>query len=426
MDYDSQKIEKHFKTSLNSIINKNITIENLEELYIKENVPSNKGLYSILLEAIKFSASDIHIESLTEQVRIRYRLNGLLKEVARFDKNFLPAIISKLKILSGLDIVEKRKAQDGRFSFLYKEREIDFRTSIIPTMNGEKAVIRILDKFNYNFTLQDLYLTEENKKTFLRAINQNSGIILVNGPTGSGKSSTLYSILKYKNSDEVNISTVEDPIEYQIDGINQIQCKDDIGLNFATILRSLLRQDPDILMIGEIRDKDTAEIAVKASLTGHLVFSTLHSNDSLGCINRLINLGVNDYLLSLVLTMIVSQRLVRKLCPHCKKIDSEYKEKLSSLSLDEKNYQDIIFYTSVGCEKCMNTGYIGRLPFFEIVFFDEKLRNSLLKKEAIKSDHKKLLDDGIIKAEQGLTSLDELLRQLWKTKKKRFYFLQKN
>ena len=412
MNYDSQKIEKHFKTSLNSIINKNITIENLEELYIKENVPSNKGLYSILLEAIKFSASDIHIESLTEQVRIRYRLNGLLKEVARFDKNFLPAIISKLKILSGLDIVEKRKAQDGRFSFLYKEREIDFRTSIIPTMNGEKAVIRILDKFNYNFTLQDLYLTEENKKTFLRAINQNSGIILVNGPTGSGKSSTLYSILKYKNSDEVNISTVEDPIEYQIDGINQIQCKDDIGLNFATILRSLLRQDPDILMIGEIRDKDTAEIAVKASLTGHLVFSTLHSNDSLGCINRLINLGVNDYLLSLVLTMIVSQRLVRKLCPHCKKIDSEYKEKLSSLSLDEKNYQDIIFYTSVGCEKCMNTGYIGRLPIFEIVFFDEKLRNSLLKKEAIKSDHKKLLDDGIIKAEQGLTSLDELLRQL--------------
>lgn len=412
MDYDSQKIEKHFKTSLNSIINKNITIENLEELYIKENVPSNKGLYSILLEAIKFSASDIHIESLTEQVRIRYRLNGLLKEVARFDKNFLPAIISKLKILSGLDIVEKRKAQDGRFSFLYKEREIDFRTSIIPTMNGEKAVIRILDKFNYNFTLQDLYLTEENKKTFLRAINQNSGIILVNGPTGSGKSSTLYSILKYKNSDEVNISTVEDPIEYQIDGINQIQCKDDIGLNFATILRSLLRQDPDILMIGEIRDKDTAEIAVKASLTGHLVFSTLHSNDSLGCINRLINLGVNDYLLSLVLTMIVSQRLVRKLCPHCKKIDSECKEKLSSLSLDEKNYQDIIFYTSVGCEKCMNTGYIGRLPIFEIVFFDEKLRNSLLKKEAIKSDHKKLLDDGIIKAEQGLTSLDELLRQL--------------
>ena len=412
MDYDSQKIEKHFKTSLYSSINKNITIENLEELYIKENVPSNKGLYSILLEAIKFSASDIHIESLTEQVRIRYRLNGLLKEVARFDKNFLPAIISKLKILSGLDIVEKRKAQDGRFSFLYKEREIDFRTSIIPTMNGEKAVIRILDKFNYNFTLQDLYLTEENKKIFLKAINQNSGIILVNGPTGSGKSSTLYSILKYKNSDEVNISTVEDPIEYQIDGINQIQCKDDIGLNFATILRSLLRQDPDILMIGEIRDKDTAEIAVKASLTGHLVFSTLHSNDSLGCINRLINLGVNDYLLSLVLTMIVSQRLVRKLCPHCKKIDSECKEKLSSLSLDEKNYQDIIFYTSVGCEKCMNTGYIGRLPIFEIVFFDEKLRNSLLKKEAIKSDHKKLLDDGIIKAEQGLTSLDELLRQL--------------
>ena len=311
-----------------------------------------------------------------------------------------------------MDIVEKRKPQDGRFSLRYKGREIDFRTSIMPTMNGEKIVIRILDKFNYNFTLEDLYLSEENKKVFYKAINQNNGIIIVNGPTGSGKSSTLYSILKYKNKEEVNISTVEDPIEYQIEGINQVQCKNELGLNFATILRSLLRQDPDILMIGEIRDKETAEIAVKASLTGHLVFSTLHSNDSLGCINRLVNLGIDKYLLSLVLQMIVSQRLVRKLCPHCKKEDENYREKLKSLNLAEENYKDIKFYTSGTCEKCMNTGYIGRIPVFEIIYFDESLKNMLAQKKEIKQNFKTLLENAMDKAKEGLTSLDELMRQL--------------
>ena len=282
----------------------------------------------------------------------------------------------------------------------------------MPTMNGEKIVIRILDKFNYNFTLEDLYLSEQNKKIFYKAINQNNGIILVNGPTGSGKSSTLYSILKYKNREEVNISTVEDPIEYQIEGINQVQCRNEIGLGFATILRALLRQDPDILMVGEIRDKETAEIAVKASLTGHLVFSTLHSNDSLGCINRLVNLGIDSYLLSLVLQMVVSQRLVRKLCPHCKKGDENYKEKLKSLNLSEEKYKNIKFYTSVGCEKCMGTGYIGRIPVFEIIYFDDILKDMLAQKKEIKQNFKTLLDDAMDKAKEGLTSLDEIMRQL--------------
>lgn len=366
MENSSEKIEKYFKKTINSTMNnnKNLYIEDIEELFIRENVSSNKGIFSILLEAIKFSASDIHIEALTDKIRIRYRINGILKEVAEIDKSFLSSIVSKLKILSSLDIVEKRKPQDGRFSLKYKGREIDFRTSIMPTMNGEKIVIRILDKFNYNFTLEDLYLSEQNKRIFYKAINQNNGIILVNGPTGSGKSSTLYSILKYKNREEVNISTVEDPIEYQIEGINQVQCRNEIGLGFATILRALLRQDPDILMVGEIRDKETAEIVVKASLTGHLVFSTLHSNDSLGCINRLVNLGIDSYLLSLVLQMVVSQRLVRKLCSHCKKEDENYKEKLKSLNLSEEKYKNIKFYTSAGCDKCMGTGYIGRIPVF--------------------------------------------------------------
>jgi len=414
MGNSSEKIEKYFKKTINSTMNnnKNSYIEDIEELFIRENVNSNKGIFSILLEAIKFSASDIHIEALTDKIRIRYRINGILKEVAEIDKSYLSSIVSKLKILSSLDIVEKRKPQDGRFSLKYKGREIDFRTSIMPTMNGEKIVIRILDKFNYNFSLEDLYLSEENKKIFYKAINQNTGIILVNGPTGSGKSSTLYSILKYKNKEEVNISTVEDPIEYQIEGINQIQCRNEIGLDFATILRALLRQDPDILMVGEIRDKETAEIAVKASLTGHLVFSTLHSNDSLGCINRLVNLGIDSYLLSLVLQMIVSQRLVRKLCLHCKKEDKNYKEKLKSLNLSEEKYRDVKFYTSVGCDECMGTGYIGRIPIFEIIYFDDMLKDMLAQKKEIKQNFKALLDDAMDKAKEGLTSLDEIMRQL--------------
>ena len=414
MGNSSEKIEKYFKKTINSTMNnnKNSYIEDIEELFIRENVNSNKGIFSILLEAIKFSASDIHIEALTDKIRIRYRINGILKEVAEIDKSFLSSIVSKLKILSSLDIVEKRKPQDGRFSLKYKGREIDFRTSIMPTMNGEKIVIRILDKFNYNFTLEDLYLSEENKRIFYKAINQNTGIILVNGPTGSGKSSTLYSILKYKNREEVNISTVEDPIEYQIEGINQIQCRNEIGLDFVTILRALLRQDPDILMVGEIRDRETAEIAVKASLTGHLVFSTLHSNDSLGCINRLVNLGIDSYLLSLVLQMVVSQRLVRKLCPHCKKEDENYKEKLKSLNLSEEKYKNVKFYTSVGCEKCMETGYIGRIPVFEIIYFDDILKDMLAQKKEIKQNFKTLLDDAMDKAKEGLTSLDEIMRQL--------------
>lgn len=313
--------------------------------------------------------------------------------------------------------MKKRKPQDGRFSLTYKNREIDFRTSVIPTINGEKIVIRILDKFANDLSLEDLCLSEKNMKLFFEAINKNNGIILINGPTGSGKSTTLYTILKHKNSDTLNISTVEDPIEYQIDGINQTQCKNDIGLDFAFILRALLRQDPDILMIGEIRDRETAEIAVKAALTGHLVFSTIHSNDTFGTISRLINLGINKYLLSLVLVMVISQRLVRKLCPYCKKIDTNYLEKLKSLNYKPEVLNSNIFYThsEEGCENCMQTGYIGRIPISEILYFDEKVKELLLKEDYKFMSNlttKPLLEDAISKANLGLTSLDEILRQL--------------
>lgn len=414
-----EDLKKLFQThlvtsSLPSVKNYNLS-ENLEYLFDKENSYINKAVYGIFIHAINCKSSDIHFEALSENFRIRFRIDGLLQEIIKIDKILAPAIISKIKLLSSLDIVEKRRPQDGRFSLIYQGREIDFRSSVIPTINGEKIVIRILDKFYNNFSIDDLYLSENNKKIFFKAINQSSGMILINGPTGSGKSSTLYSILKYKNSKNINISTVEDPIEYQIDGVNQIQCKNEIGLDFAFILRSLLRQDPDILMIGEIRDKETAEIAVKASLTGHLIFSTLHSNDTFGSINRLINLDIDPYLLSLVLIMIVSQRLVRKLCPHCKKNDENAKQKLIALGVKE-DFSESSFFThsETGCDFCMNTGYSGRIPIFEFLFFNDEIKH-LFSKNKLKSSEIKfdtLLDDAISKASQGLTSLDEIMRQL--------------
>lgn len=395
-------------------------LQNIEKLYETEISLANKGIFFLILEAIKYKASDIHIEPMGEKIRIRFRINGLLKNVAIVDKIFLNIFVSKIKILSTLDIIEKRRPQDGRFSLRYKEREIDFRTSIIPTIDGEKIVIRILDKFSYNFSLEDLYLSKFNKTFFMKGIRKNNGIILVNGPTGSGKSTTLYSILKYKNSGEVNISTVEDPIEYQIEGINQIQCRNELGLDFSNVLRALLRQDPDIIMIGEIRDKQTAEIAVRASLTGHLVLSTLHSNDTLGCINRLINLGIDPYLLNLVLIMILSQRLVRKLCPDCRKEDLDYLEKLKILGKDSQENIKAKYYVPCGCEKCFYTGYVGRVPIFEILYLDDDMKNILNGKEnmdkiyekAVRNGMKKLIEDGILKAQIGLTSLDEIMRQL--------------
>ncbi len=430
-NFSKTKKEKEIEEFFPKLKNKYNTsektfIENLDKLFLEEKSNSNRGIYYILKKAIQICASDIHFENLSDKLRVRFRINGLLKDIYFIDKSFSNTIISKIKILSGLDIVEKRRPQDGRFSLLYNadknnvEREIDFRTSIIPTMNGEKVVLRLLDKFNYQFSIDSLGLNQNHKKIFLEGINQNNGIILVNGPTGSGKSTTLYSILKYKNSEFVNISTVEDPIEYQIDGINQIQCKTDIGLNFSSILRSILRQDPDIIMVGEIRDKETAEIAVKASLTGHLVFSTLHSNNSLGCINRLLNLDVDSYLLSLVLVMIISQRLVRILCPKCKKVDENYKEKLDSLKIDYSKFDKNIFYTHCGCEECFDTGYIGRTPIFEIFLFDKDLKEMIVKKESVEKIYKvcmekgikTLLDNAIEKATLGITSLDEIMRQL--------------
>lgn len=373
----------------------------------------------IIEQAILMRTTDIHIEILRDRARVRYRVDGVLKEMNTFTKELAKSIISRIKILSNLDIVEKSYPQDGRFSKKINGENIDFRVSTIPTMYGEKIELRLLYKIGDNFSVKDLYLNEKNRELFERGLKENSGIIILNGPTGSGKSTSLYIMIKEKNSEAVNISTVEDPIEYEIDGVNQVQCREDLGLDFSNILKFLLRQDPDILVIGEIRDRTTAQIAVKSSLTGHLVLTTLHSKDGIGAISRLENLDVDKYLLNQVLNMIISQRLVRKLCPCCKEIDSDYISKLKVLGLKEVDkYNDDIFYKAVGCEKCFNTGYIGRIPIMEIIYFDDDLKKyinqdyEVLLNKAREKGTTTMLCDAIEKAKEGLISLDEIMRQL--------------
>ena len=309
--------------------------------------------------------------------------------------------------------------QDGRFDLEIKGKKIDFRVSIMPVINGEKAVIRILDKDIIEFEIEKIGMLKFDYDRLLFQLNRKNGIFLVSGPTGSGKSSTLYALLKKLNTGEVNISTVEDPVEYEIDGINQVQCKNDIGRNFASVLRAYLRQDPDILMVGEIRDYETAEIAVKAAITGHLVLSTIHTNDSVGGINRLLNIGVQSYMVSASLIAILSQRLVRKLCPCCQEKDEKWKAKIQLLGYEYEKYQKNVFYSNKGCEKCNYTGYKGRTAVFEIFELNEKIKEMIekgssyqeIEREALKNGMKKLVEDGIEKAGMGITSLDEILRQ---------------
>ncbi|EES64649.1 GspE/PulE family protein [Fusobacterium varium] len=342
-----------------------------------------------------------------------------MTEAEKISLELLSPIISRLKVISSLDITEKRMPQDGRFNLEIRGKKIDFRVSIMPVINGEKAVIRILDRDIIEFEIEKIGMLKTDYNRLLFQLNRKNGIFLVSGPTGSGKSSTLYSLLKKLNTGEVNISTVEDPVEYEIDGINQVQCKSDIGRNFASVLRAYLRQDPDILMVGEIRDHETAEIAVKAAITGHLVLSTIHTNDSIGGINRLLNIGVQPYMVSASLIGILSQRLVRRLCPYCQEKDENWKVKIQLLGYKYERYLENIFYMGKGCEKCSYTGYKGRTAVFEMFELNEKVKEMIekgnsyqeIEREALNNGMKKLIEDGIEKAGMRITSLDEILRQ---------------
>ncbi len=393
-----------------------------EDIYKSLSIESPivvKGLSAIIIHGVEREASDIHIEPNRDYIRIRYRIDGILTETEKISLELLAPMISRLKIISSLDITERRMPQDGRFDLEIKGKKIDFRVSIMPVINGEKAVIRILDRDIIEFEIEKIGMLKSDYDRLLFQLNRKNGIFLVSGPTGSGKSSTLYALLKKLNTGEVNISTVEDPVEYEIDGINQVQCKNDIGRNFASVLRAYLRQDPDILMVGEIRDHETAEVAVKAAITGHLVLSTIHTNDSVGGINRLLNIGAQPYMVSASLITILSQRLVRKLCPHCQEKDEKWKAKIQLLGYEYEKYQKNIFYLSRGCEECNYTGYKGRTAVFEIFELNEKIKEMVekgssyqeIEREALSNGMKKLAEDGIEKAGMGITSLDEILRQ---------------
>jgi type IV pilus assembly protein PilB len=373
----------------------------------------------LLLNAIRKGASDIHCEPYEKRFRVRYRIDGVLHEEMAPPLKLKNAIVSRLKIMSQLDIAERRLPQDGRIKLkLGKGREMDFRVSVLPTMWGEKVVLRLLDKSNLQLDMTKLGFEVEPLKDFQWAINQPWGMVLVTGPTGSGKTTTLYSALSELNKPGVNISTAEDPVEYNLPGINQVQMHDEIGLNFAMSLRSFLRQDPDIIMVGEIRDFETAEIGVKAALTGHLVLSTLHTNDAPATISRLLNMGVEPFLITASVNLVLAQRLARKICADCKRETDVDPESLYEIGCSEEQVRTAKVYRGMGCATCNNTGYKGRVALYEVMRFHDSLKEMVLqgasaaelKAACIKSGMVTLRQAGIRKMLEGVTTGEEIMR----------------
>ncbi len=372
----------------------------------------------IITNAIDYKASDIHIEAYEEEFRIRYRLDGVLHEEMKLSLDKKKSVISRLKIMADLDIAEKRRPQDGRIRVKRGKKNIDLRVSTLPTDFGEKVVLRILDKSSLNLDLQSLGFSSKLLSLVKKMITLPYGMILVTGPTGSGKTTTLYATLNYLNKDEVNILTIEDPIEYNLSGINQSQVKYDIGYNFPNALRSFLRQDPDIIMVGEIRDADTAEIAVRAALTGHLVFSTLHTNNAPETITRLIDMKQEPFLISSSVKLIIAQRLVRIICENCKIIDNRQESQRELREVIKYKGDDFTLYRGKGCEKCNHTGYAGRTAIFEVMLITKNIAKkihtgvsteelfSIAKEEGMSS----LQESGIEKLKIGVTTVEEILR----------------
>jgi type IV pilus assembly protein PilB len=390
--------------------------EGEEQLSVEEleaeasNAPVVRFVNLLIHQAIEKRASDLHIEPRKKSVDVRARIDGVLHKLTPPTKAMFPAVVSRIKILSGLDIGERRLPQDGRCKV--EDQRIDIRVSTLPTIYGEKIVMRLLDKRQLVRDMSELGFEPAQLKVFESKLEAPQGIILVTGPTGSGKTTTLYSGLSYVRSDAKNIVTVEDPVEYEIEGINQVQTKPAIGLDFAGSLRSILRQDPDVIMVGEIRDLETAQIAVRAALTGHLVLSTLHTNNAVATVNRLIDMGVKPYLVGPCLELIVAQRLVRRICEHCREIYNPPRALLDSLGLPSGN----TYYHGAGCSKCMHTGYQGRVAIFEILSLDEDLKRNIargisedeLKKAGRAKGMAGLRESGINKVKEGVTTPEEI------------------
>jgi general secretion pathway protein E len=380
--------------------------------------PIIKLVNHIISQSIKARASDIHFEPYQNSFTVRYRVDGILYDLLSPPKWVQPALISRVKVMSKMNIAEKRLPQDGRFDVRVGDQDTDVRVSTIPTSFGERLVLRLLSKSGSLLEMKDLGLSEQRLGLLSRLVSSPNGIILVTGPTGSGKTTTLYAILQTINKPDINIITIEDPVEYQMKGISQIQVNPKIELTFARGLRSIVRQDPDVILIGEIRDKETADIAVQSALTGHLVFSTLHTNDSPSAITRLVDIGVEPFLISSSVLAILAQRLVRVLCTNCKKPYAPKNVYLESIGVDPKLFADTPIYKAAGCDKCFQTGYRGRIGIFEIMLMSEEIKTLILqtfdsnriKSLAVQENMTTLRQDGISKVLQGVTTLEEVLR----------------
>lgn len=394
-----------------------IDIEELTRL--TQEAPVIKLTEAILKQGVEAKASDILIEPLQEKMRIRLRVDGVLVEIESPPKNFLAPLVSRIKVIAGLDIAEHRLPQDGRFKTRFEDREVDFRVSILPSAAGEKVALRILDKSTAMLDVEKLGFGSRSLDTLKGASMRPHGMILVCGPTGSGKTTTLYSILKYVDSPEKNIITVEDPVEYQLKGLNQVTARPDIGLTFAASLRSILRQDPDIIMIGEIRDFETVDIAIKAALTGHLVLSTLHTTTAAGSVVRLVDMGVEPFLLTSSLIAIVAQRLLRKICTNCKEPYNLSDDVINRIGLSNlPSGKQTVFFRGKGCKRCFNSGYAGRVGIAEILVLSSRIKELIMaraeeykiKNAAREEGLITLREDGFSKAIEGLTTLEEVLK----------------
>ena len=404
-------------------------LEDEEELDVEaltegaEEAPVVKLVNLILTDAIKRGASDIHVEPYEKEFRVRFRMDGTLYEIMNPPLKLRDSITSRLKILAKLDISEKRLPQDGRIKLKMKlndkNKELDFRVSVLPTLFGEKIVMRLLDKDNLQLDMTKLGFEPESLVKFEEAIFKPWGMVLVTGPTGSGKTNTLYSALSKVNSPEVNIMTAEDPVEFNLPGINQVQMKEAIGLNFAATLRSFLRQDPNIILVGEIRDFETAEVAIKAALTGHLVLSTLHTNDAPSTINRLMNMGIEPFLVATSVQLIAAQRLARRICQNCKEAVEITPQALMNLGYKKEEIGTFTVYKGRGCDKCNNTGYKGRVALIEVMNIDDNLRDLILaggtaidiKRKAAENGMISLRRSGLIKIKGGVTTIEEVVRE---------------
>jgi type IV pilus assembly protein PilB len=415
----ARTLVKDFQQKEQPAIDKDQGEINLAELYrATEDAPVIKLVNLVLTDAIRKGASDIHLEPYEKGFRIRFRVDGVLYEVMSPPPSLQPAVSSRVKIMARLDIAERRMPQDGRIKVRLGQRELDLRVSTVPTLFGEKVVMRLLDRSSLELDMTKLGFEPDALATFEQAILAPYGMILVTGPTGSGKTTTLYSALTRLNSAETNIMTAEDPVEYNLTGINQVQANSDIGLNFPALLRSFLRQDPDIIMVGEIRDYDTAEIAIKAALTGHLVLSTVHTNDAPSTVNRLISMGIPPYLVAASLHLLLAQRLVRRVCSECRQEAKGHPVALHEIGFTEDEAQTLTCYRGKGCMACSDTGYRGRIALYEVMLLNEEIREAILRGASAielrelgrKYGMRTLRESGLQKIREGMTTLDEVAR----------------